>query len=277
VQKLLKGENGMELDKKALGILLKYNLLEPNNTSESDFQYAKEAGYMFDRAEQTHDEAVEYAFQEFNKCKKKHITNMFLSSLSSARLDWRSGLPAYAIMRMFPNHTLESNGAYCLICPSFHKELVDFSFINLVRFRVGGLINGRIYYVAFILKQHNTLSDVEPCKKDFDIFKSIIEIIKNAESSDGPAKLQKKLRNIEGFKSTEEQRKAILETLGFCSILETEKHKGFLYQYTNLGLAPRFRHSSDWLYPVDWWKGKDGINQEALEFWFGEYEELQGL
>ncbi|GMX65755.1 hypothetical protein Elgi_50260 [Paenibacillus elgii] len=48
---------------------------------------------------------------------------------------------------------------------------------------------------------------------------------------------------------------------------------GFL---TNLGLAPRFRHSSDWLYPVDWWKGEDGINKEALQFWCGEYPELSG-
>jgi hypothetical protein len=267
----------MELNKKALDILLKYKMLEPDKTAKVDFLYAKEAGYMFERVEQTHDEAVEYAFQEFEKCDKKHITDLFLSSLSTSRLDWRSGLPAYSIMRVFPRHSLESNGSNCLICPSFNKELVDFSFINLVRFSVGGLINGRIYHLAFVLKQHNTLLNTKPTIEDFVIFKKIIEVIKNTERNDGPSKIQKSLKNIVGFKSNEEQRKAFLETLGYCSILETDKHKGFLHQYINLGLAPRFRHSSDWLYPIDWWKGKDAVNKEALEFWFGEYKELQSL
>ena len=42
-------------------------------------------------------------------------------------------------------------------------------------------------------------------------------------------------------------------------------------------MVANHKHSSDWLYPVDWWKGRDGINQDALKFWFGEYEDLQSL
>ncbi|WP_053483838.1 hypothetical protein [Lysinibacillus sp. FJAT-14745] len=267
----------MELNKKALKILSEYDLLHPDKTSEEDFQFAKDAGYMFDSITQTHDETIEFAFQELNKCKKKNMTDLFLSSLSSGRLDWRIGLSAYNILKVFPKHSVETNGVNCIICSSKPYELVDFSFINSIRFKIGGIISGRIYHLAFILQQHNKLPYVTPSIKDFDIFQSIIEIIRNAERNDTPSKVQKKIRKIEGFKSNEEQRKALLETLGFCSILETEEHKGFLHQFTNLGLAPGSRHSSDWLYPVDWWKGRDGINQDALKFWFGGYEELQNL
>ena len=274
---LIRSDNRMELNGKALKILLKYNPLNPSELSEEDFQYAKDAGYMFEPVMQTHDEAMELAFLELSRCNKKHTADLFLSSFSQYRLDWRIGLSAYAIMKVFPKHSPKSNGYNCVICSSTLKEKVDFSFVNKVRFNLGGIITGEIYDLNFILQQHNNLPHIEPTTTDFEIFKTIIEVIVNAENNDGPSKIQKKIGKIEGFKSKEEQRKALLETLGYCSILETEKHKGFLHQYTNLGLAPRFKHKSDWRYPVDWWKGIDGINKEALEYWFGEYDELKSL
>jgi hypothetical protein len=264
----------MEINKKALNILLKHDILEPNTTSEEDLRYAINEKYMFEPFYQTHDEAMESAFIEFNKCKKKHITDLFLASLSSSRLDWRNGLPAYAIMRVYPRHELSSNGYNCLVCPSINQGQINFTNTNKMRFEKGGLYNGNIYDLYFILEQHNQLCDVEPINDDYRIFKNIIDVINNAEEDDGPSKIQKEIGKIKGFTSNKYQRAGLLETLGFCSILETSRHKGFLYEYINLASAPRFRHSSDWLYPVDWWKGKDGINQEAFMFWFGDYKEL---
>ncbi len=84
-----------------------------------------------------------------------------------------------------------------------------------------------------------------------------------------------KIGNIRGFKSNTEQRQALLETLGYCSILETKEHKGLLEHYTNCASTPRKTHSSDWNYPVDFWSGKDGINKQAFRFWFEEYKELE--
>ncbi|RTQ92858.1 hypothetical protein [Lysinibacillus telephonicus] len=267
----------MNYNNKALKILLNYSLLNPEKTLEEDFQYAKTAGYMFDKIEQTHNEAIENAITELKQCSKRFTVDLFLASLSNQHLDWRSGLPVYVIMKQFPIHDFKSDFISCEICGNNPDSLVDLTFVNKIRFGIGGIISGNIYDFSFILQQHNKLPHVKPTKKDFDIFKFIIEIIRNAETNDTPSKVQKKIGKIKGFKSNEEQRKALLETLGFCSILETEEHKGFLHQFINLGLAPRSRHSSDWLYPVDWWKGKDGINEDALKYWFGEYEELQDL
>jgi len=42
-----------------------------------------------------------------------------------------------------------------------------------------------------MLKQHNLLPNTEPLRKDFDIFKAIIDIIKNAESNDRPSIVQR--------------------------------------------------------------------------------------
>lgn len=67
----------------------------------------------------------------------------------------------------------------------------------------------------------------------------------------------------------------LIETLGYCSILEVNRHKGFLNDCTILELAPQKSHSSDWTYPADWLKGENKLNKDALMFWFGNYTELK--
>ena len=260
---------------KALQILLDYDVLEPNETSREDFEYAKSEGYMFDNENQNHDNAVEIAFKELNSCNKKQITNLFLASLSTHNLDWRIGLSAFAVMQTFPRHTFESRGnGYCEICGSEKQSEVDLNFINQVRYTCGGIIGYEIYDFAFLLSQQNNLTDITPTDEDFRIFNEIITLIVTSSNDETPTSLQRKLRTVKDFKSNEEERRCLLATLGFCSILETEEHKGFLTAFTNLGLSPRKSRSSDWLYPVDWWKGKDGINKDAFDFWFGQYKKI---
>ena len=266
---------------RALQILLDYDVLAPKETSAEDFHYAKGAGYMFDNIEQTHDEAIEIAFQELEKCDKKQITNLFLASLSTHNLDWRIGLPTFAIMQTFPKHTFahyankDFDQTVCKICCSEKSTTVDLNFINQCRFSVGGIIGDEIYDFAFLLEQQNKLSDLKPTAEDFRIFNEITNLILQCPDDEKPNSLQKKLKTVKGFKSNEVERRGLLETLGFCSILETEKHKGFLSTFTKLGLAPSNGRSSDWKYPVDWWKGKDKINKMAYNFWFGDYNELR--
>lgn len=264
---------------RALHILLDYDVLELKETSAEDFEYAKAAGYMFDNVIQTHDEAVDIAFKELENYDKKQITNLFLAGLSMHKLEWRIGLSVFAIMQSFPHHPFKSRGKgeadTCALCGSEKQSEVDHNFINQVRYTCGGIVGYEVYDIAFLLSQHRKLLDVTPTSEDFRIFKEIMTLIVDAPINETPTSLQKKLKSIKGFKSNEEERRCLLETLGICSILETEKHKGFLSTFTDLGLSPHKSRSSDWLYPVDWWEGKDGINRDAFNFWFGEYEELK--
>ena len=45
----------------------------------------------------THNELIERIFQKYRDCDKKKYTSLFLSSLSSNKLNYRSGLPDYEI------------------------------------------------------------------------------------------------------------------------------------------------------------------------------------
>lgn len=73
------------------------------------------------------------------------------------------------------------------------------------------------------------------------------------------------------LKSTKQQRRILIETLGYCDILVTEKYKGFTQNYVKIRKQESNDCLSDWEYPVRMWKGKNSINYEALSFWFGDY------
>lgn len=232
---------------------------------------------MFDPLKQEHDMCIHNLFKEYEICDKKKITSAFLFSLGRNLLNYRAALSVYAIMQSFPYHNFEcfeENENYCKYCGSTASENVDLTFFDQCRFAVGGIVSLNVYEYLFYLKQANLMEEVYPSKEDFEIFINILDVLKYSNVKDTPNVLTKKLRFVNGFKSNEEQRKALIETLGYCSILETQAHKGFLSKFTILELAPQKRHSSDWRYPVDWWEGKDGINKDALMFWFSPYPEI---
>jgi len=265
------------MDKKAYKILKDYDLLDPADTDIEDFSYAKQHNMMFDNVFQTHDKCADELFAELKKIAKTKITNAFLYSLSSNNLNYRAGLSVYAIMQTFPDHKYEGfreNSNVCKFCASLAEEEADLNFFNQCRHFTGGIVSKDIYEFTFFLKQANLLDDVAPTKTDFDIFSDIMKIICCSGEKATPNILQKQIKSIANFKSDEEQRRSLLETLGYCSILENSKHKGFLTNYTVLELAPQKKHSSDWSYPADWWTGSDGVNKNAYDFWFGNYPEL---
>jgi hypothetical protein len=267
-----------KVDEKALFILKKYDVLREGCTSKEDFEYAKQFGLMFDNISQTHDECIKLLFKEYNNISKKKAVNCFLASLSSSQYEYRGILPVYAILQTFPLHVykgFEENPDICQVCGSLQKEKeLDLNFINQCLYMVGGVISKNIYEFTFYLKQANYLNDVYPQEEDYNIFNEIIKIVKSASNDEKPNDISKKIAKIKHFKSTGEQRKVFLETLGYCSILETPEHKGFLSKFTSLEHAPRKTKSSDWSYPVDWWTGKFGINEDAYNFWFGDCNKL---
>jgi hypothetical protein len=63
----------------------------------------------------------------------------------------------------------------------------------------------------------------------------------------------------------------LIEILGCCGVLQHPDHQGFLDGFTPD--APRDAASAqgDWKYPVEHWRGRHGINGNALAFWFGDY------
>lgn len=223
----------------------------------------------------THDELIYNLFNEYNKVSKNNIVKLFLSSLSNRNLLWRIGLPIIAIMKTFPRHLFcsieveaHSDISPCKICGNFQKlyetedEINDF-------LDGGGLLTHSLGDYYFGLKAINQIVAPIPKQIDIIIFRDIISCI--SQSSEKIRIVEKKLKNIPNFKSNTEERRLLLETLGYCGVLCPSKYTSPFSHYISLNNAPRSNHSSDWNYPVDFWNGSDGINLEALKYWFGDY------
>ncbi|MET3028823.1 hypothetical protein ABXT06_19250 [Flavobacterium sp. UW10123] len=229
-------------------------------------------------------------FKEYKKTTKEKIVASFLASFSSNKPELRSGLPVFAIMQTLPDHEFilvedqtlirESPCAICSTAFGYPKELdgEEKEILNLC-IGSGGLIGNDLSdYYYYLHSFNNNKSDEIMGVEDEDIriFSEILDILLNVEENDTLKKeVLRSMKKIKGFKTGQEQSQVLLETLGYCSILETTKYKGLLKEYTNLAIAKRKTHSSDWRYPVDFWIGKDGINKEAFKFWFGDYKQLE--
>lgn len=248
-------------------------------TSDEQFAYLKQQGLAFDPVDLGHDDAVQGCAAYAKQCQKSHVTDLFLSSFASGRLDYRSGLAPFAMMQTMPDHRFTQSSApqFCAICSgSDICRGVDATDWNADRHCAGSLgLLKTPEVIQFYLAQHLQLARQAPTAEDFRIFNAILDTLRSLEAQTKPTQVHRSLKKIDGFKATVHQCRVLLEALGIASILQTEKHKGYLTHYTNPGLAPSKSHKSDWAYPVDFWTGADGVNKEALAFWFGAYPEIR--
>ena len=269
-----------DYDARALNILKNYHPAYPDRTSPEDYGYAKEKGLMFEKKEMTHDEILLWAFREYNECNKKSITDDFIYGLFYGVSYRRAPLSAYAIMTKYPQHsykpyTTEISNAHCNLCALYESQSVDLSFINACRW-CGSIIHRRPDMLAFYLHQHKKEAHLAPDDRAVNMFVTLLKAIFNSELDEKPTTLMKRLRKANVAKIKMGEIKYFLDTLGYCGILETPEHRGFIYNFTNY-LNPRKSRSSDWGYPVDFWTGKNGINFDALDYWFGSYFDLNRI
>lgn len=176
----------------------------------------------------------------------------------------------------------------CLICSScFEKDIEKYPFNPEY-----GVHESNVFHMVECLQQENreSISFVYNDKQQKDglnILEEVFDIITSVQESDGIRYVYKLLKKTEFFKYWKHEEKRIrvefyaelalqhlLEIMGYLSILHTEKYRGSFYEF-NEGITPRSSRSSDWNYPVDFWRGKNGIDKIAFQYWFGEYKELE--
>lgn len=237
-----------------------------------------------------HDKMIDELFLQYDQCidKRNKIVSFFLSSLSSGNMLWRSFLPAFAITRTYPRHYFVSsikdnhfNDDPCKICNIDSRngiEKEDYNFFLGIASRSGGIPVFNLKFCIVLLTEFNKLADntPEPKKTDISIFYEIMNCLVDASPQETLKKdIVGKIKKLQLFNTKKIQTQCLLQTLGFCGILETAQHKSPFHKYVNLELAPKKSHNSDWEYPVDFWTPADGINQEAFKFWFGNYPQFE--
>lgn len=273
------------MDKKAKNILFNTywsseGWKKERTTNTDDFLYAKEKGLMFDPLTISHDDCVKKITECLNAITKEQAAKAFLSSLSTRRLDWRSGIGSYCIAELIKPHKYtpaESGYSYedgkivcvshkCKVCRDLecgvtgeqHYENTDLNVLNFERIKWGGVRHGQLIYTLFDLEQLQKEQVPEPTGIDIEIFKGILNAADACKPNDYPSVLRDKLKDIPNLKSNESERSVILEILACIRVL-----KPLSYDRPTTG-----RH--DWDF-IEFWRGGDGCSKDAVEKYFGRF------
>jgi hypothetical protein len=229
---------------------------------------------MFDPIAFDHNAAVERATNVILRVEKQIVTNAFLSSLSTRRLFLRSALASFAVLKNFKQHEADytRNKSICNWCGLLTpvEGTIDTSELSFKRFKWGGAGHTNVVYSAFDLEQFACTPKYSCRSEDIKIFQDIIAAIEQVPAGTTAGELHSHFPK--SLKANKVEREILIETLGYCGILETEKYSGFAKRFVPYSDRefPSYRFI-DMAYPAIWWRGRNGINQEMLQYWFGEY------
>lgn len=265
------------VDKRALRILFStywtsagWRREDERSISPDDLAYAKQAGMMFDAAYQSHDAIVARAILARGSCDQQAVADAFVVSLASRRLELRSVLGSYAVLKHFPQHQHGDNREACAICYTYNRPQAteDLNVLNFERHKWGGVRHSKPLYAALDLELFACLPRLHPTRADVDILRQLISAIEAAPTGTVSATLEKQLGKI--LPSNRSERDIMVGILGLCGIISTPAHPGFLDQFVPWSARELpARRFVDMAYPACWWKWSDGVNQKAVRHWFG--------
>lgn len=218
-----------------------------------------------------HQELIERLHREMANADRDKVIESFLSGLENGEPHKRAVLSAYAIMQHFPpaHEATSVEGVVCRVCGAFLDPERDFTSCNGGRYTTGSITSGDPQSLYFTLRE---LNRAEPSTvTSVAMLRAVLAVIRASAPADTPTVLERRIRQIPNIGMNQEESRGLLELLGHCGILQTPEHRGFQERFTYLGLAPRKSRSSDWCYPVDWWKGEYGVDENAVALWFGKY------
>jgi hypothetical protein len=265
------------IDKKALKILFS-TYWSPSGwkkeftVSPANLAYARRCGLMFDPVYMSHDQALEWALRSRNSVSKEQVTDQFLVSLTSRRLDLRSALGSFAVSLNLLAHTWDrakSSTPYCPVCVMYGRfdKPEDLSILNFERFKWGGVRHDNPIYIGFDLAEAGKNTPVKPTDEDRQILGSILETARSLPMNAKPSELEMRLASL--FQSNKQERRKLIGILGYCGILIDPGRPSFFETFPHGSVrfdAPGSKN--DWAYPIRWWRGAYGVNEKAVGFWF---------
>lgn len=222
-------------------------------TKPDDLAYAREKGVMFEPLTIDHDGLVERLIAARSALTLAQVSGAFLASLSTRRLDWRSGLASWCLSDELSPHAFSGDGqAWCSECGANERyEDYDLDVLSFERLKWGGVRRGNPLYHWLDLSLLARDLPAAPAVDDLEIFDLILRAIDRAPAAESPTKLSKRL--ADALPSTKAERDCVLEILAAIGVLVAKKERGGW---------------GDWDY-VGGWRGEDRYDAAAVQRIFG--------
>jgi hypothetical protein len=278
----------LQIDKRALATLLqqrdhefsRYSEKKVEPPTDSEIAYAKSVGYFFDPIKLTHDELIDRLYEAKSKITKRQVADAFVAGIGRKRLDWCSAIGSLAIAVHFPKHPPDFSRPNwpCLVCEMYPGQTraanakIECSPNNAIslRFEIGGFgfNQAKPSFATFDL-EHFAAMAVKPVPENDDIaaLRALIESFRALPPEITPSQLIQVIGETAG--KNKYQRQQTIETLSTIGVLEPVLVPSFWNTYTPFIDRPTPSGKNDWAFPAFAWRGRDGVNDAAVKFWFG--------
>ena len=240
-------------------------------------------GVLWEKEPVTHDEMISQIKRTAEKISLPKAAKAFLYSISSHDLRYRTILSSLVWAMSLPRHECEPSdvhrfiGTYdCKICGCEFTPSDDLTFSDEIRYHYDRLVP-RIelmdiccaQYVLCDMEYFLTLPDVEPCDDDIDMLNRIFGLAGEITSANKVNALVKLMSSDLSLGLTAGDAYSVIGVLAACGIFDTPEHKSFRSGF--VACRDRgFVYERDIYYPLNFWRGKHGINYGALKDIFGD-------
>ena len=272
------------IDPKALKALRAYRPRpwEPPAMGSPEQLLLQAAGYWHTPRRIGHDASLRWLLDERAQAQQDMLATSFLLGVIWERGDLRAALPAYSASLHMPDHAwqgLSAESVSCEVCGQMQQIECDFSFMHLCQW-TGSVIAYKPAELAYALQvQRLVLSPQIDTLEAHQLahvrhlgaqrLLAVLQFLDARPPQETPTVLKRHLAKSGLMRWTQQSASEFIDAMGFLGVLQPPGHKSFLHEHVS-HLAPRKSSSSDWSYPVDFWLGRDGVNWEAVRFWFGE-------
>lgn len=237
--------------------------------------YAKSKGLMFDAVLCTHDEKVTRVAEVCARMTPQEAARGFLASLAGKRLEFRGALGSFAVFRHMPRHSYQPKDppeaaharCWCVVCGDMDSPLPDdLNWVSYHRFTQGCGYDSPLE-AAFVMERFLEIDVPDPTSEDRRILQAVLDTAASLPATARPGELEKRVAKL--LKTNKYVRQSLLETLGYCEILQSGQCPGYLngfVPFEHCGYPPG--KATEWSYPLRWWQGSDGVNAAAVKYWF---------
>ena len=236
---------------------------------------------MFDRFTISHDDCVARIVALTPTIPQSAVARAFLCSLSTRRLELRSGIASWFLAKHIAPHTYtpvvsghsyDENGVIshtshtCGVCKNTVYGMIgdeyyrneDLNVLNFERIKWGGVRHRQLLYTLFDLEQFQKEDAPEPSSEDITILNGILKAIDESAPGDYPGRLRERLSAVTGLKSNKSELFVLVELLACIGVLKPSSYDR----------PVKGKH--DWSY-AEYWRGEDKYDKNAVQQLFGKY------
>lgn len=227
---------------------------DARSIAPDDRAFAMAHGMMFEPLTTTHDALLADLRRAVDAVSLDVAAGHFLASLSSRRLDLRSGLASRVLGAAIEPHAAEKSSMNCATCTAYLEYVDhDLDVLQFERHKWGGVRRCDPVYLWFDLTQLAKEPPSAPTDADRAIFARVLEAVASAPPKETPTKLSRRLKDA--LPSSKEERDELLDVLAAAGVLRASDPSRGCGEFSVAGA----------------WRGGDGCDRAAVSRLFGSH------